>query len=125
MASKRKGTAPKADPIFAAVKAYKTTTDIFCRAALAEDRAHGIRKKRLAAIADDAERALARATRRLCNTPPRTLGGLLAIIKCLSPLYDQGPLGGFFDGRTANLFRSLIEGAKKIERRNVRAKRLQ
>lgn len=65
---------------------------------------------------DDAESAVSRAMKKLCDTAPKTPQGLIALIDYLAPMYETDALTSFYDDRAAGLFKMLARAVEHSAR---------
>ena len=58
---------------------------------------------------EKAENAASDALRRVCDTPPQTLSGIIALVRAVRPSHENpdGSLHDYSDGRALNLFATL------------------
>lgn len=114
----------KPDPVFALIDAHRV-------AALKFDGAVDIEQASLkgspAEIANGkrvwnrAQSAVSSAMRRLCDTTPTTPAGLVAMLKYLERLFDETMGEEYRDGRTSNLWKTIIKFANALDETPQRA----
>lgn len=110
----RRATTRKADPIFALVERSRAAEARHSQALKVEDGLDNNDPGHAAAdkAVDTADATCRRAMRALCNTAPTTAEGLHALLSHLEVSFNETMGGQYFDGRTSDLWKTLIRFAK-------------